>query len=508
MTDPVEPAIPEETPTPDIETLSWWWTTVDSPKRPKKMIRPLEHKGFIKRPRETEAETEHEADAPAPKPKPLNVANVPLPPIPKAADLERLPPQLRAAVRQMPLHRSSYREEKFKLLVLREAWNVELHGLVMLYHAVRHRDVAAVGILTRAGAKETVSLVEERGVSAITLAMDIGESGLVKTLYANGLGGRDFARRRGADLYRSDSPERLPELGGFVGAPARAARALGRALRRRRTPAQAGGDVAALWAQLERDLPVINTKAHVDLFRVRLREFALAFGPPGKVAADAPGFALRGPRGRCLLYLAVARDDVLGASLILQTARIFRLDDGREAPLRDARHPDDAMTAAGLARRRGHEELVKLLAVQKHADLVPSRRTKAYRVRAYDYATCADHEVLAPETVRWLNADLKADFLEKPPALVKKRTSGVSSKLLKSMTTFQTSPKPAPRKLSDILAPAPDVWTRPVAAMPAPPTAASSRDSTPAASPAASPAIMARELPSYGAARRAPLSAY
>ena len=97
MTDPVEPAIPEETPTPDIETLSWWWTTVDSPKRPKKMIRPLEHKGFIKRPRETEAETEHEADAPAPKPKPLNVANVPLPPIPKAADVERLPPQLRAA---------------------------------------------------------------------------------------------------------------------------------------------------------------------------------------------------------------------------------------------------------------------------------------------------------------------------------------------------------------------------------------------------------------------------
>ena len=139
---------------------------------------------------------------------------------------------------------------------------------------------------------------------------------------------------------------------------------------------------------------------------------------------------------------------------------------------------------------------------------MPSRRTKAYRVRAYDYATCADHEVLAPETVRWLNADLKADFLEKPPALVKKRASGVSSKLLKSMTTFQTSPKPAPRKLSDILAPAPDVWTRPVAAMPAPPTAASSRDSTPAASPAASPAIMARELPSYGAARRAPLSAY
>jgi hypothetical protein len=42
--------------------------------------------------------------------------------------------------------------------------------------------------------------------------------------------------------------------------------------------------------------------------------------------------------------------------------------------------------------------------------------------------------------------------------------------------------------------------------MPAPPAA--SRDSTPAASPAASPAIMARELPSYGAARRASLSAY
>ena len=164
----------------------------------------------------------------------------------------------------------------------------------------------------------------------------------------------------------------------------------------------------------------------IDIFRVHLREFALAGHDPDdalEVLSDSlrrsfgaralgddgdVGFDLNfgGDDGSTLLHVAVQKGDPLAASLILQTARIFRLPNGADVPAADG------TTAEDLARELNRKHIVKLFKAARRADALLFRRTPDYQRRAEAYRTCTMPEALRDDMVRFLNVDLNADFVD------------------------------------------------------------------------------------------------
>ena len=355
----------------------------------------------------------------------------PLPPLPREADPLRLPVPLRVVAAEMPLT-TPFKKQEFQRRILRENWNVGQYGLIMLYHAVRCRDAYAVGVLTRAGAKENkISVDLHRGLSAVALAEELGEVQIVNTINANGRGGRDFHRRY-AHLWLTpdaDDPGRVPEIGFVLGAPYKLARRVGSALGLNASASTAASRRTvrrAIFERLERLMPLVHQAGRIDIFRVHLREFALAGDDPDdalEVLSDSlrrsfgatalgddgdVGFDLNfgGDDGSTLLRVAVAKGDALAASLILQTARIFRLPNGADVPAADG------TTAEDLARRLNRKHIVKLLKAARRADGLLFRRTPDYQRRVEAYRTCTMPEALRDDMVHFLSVDLNADFVD------------------------------------------------------------------------------------------------
>ena len=356
----------------------------------------------------------------------------PLPPLPREADPLRLPVPLRVVAAEMPLT-TPFKKQEFQRRILRENWNVGQYGLIMLYHAVRCRDAYAVGVLTRAGAKENkISVDLHRGLSAVALAEELGEVQIVNTINANGRGGRDFHRRY-AHLWLTpdaDDPGRVPEIGFVLGAPYKLARRVGSALGLNASASTAASRRTvrrAIFKRLERLMPLVHQADRIDIFRVHLREFALAGHDPDdalEVLSDSlrrsfgaralgddgdVGFDLNfgGDDGSStLLRIAVQKGEALAASLILQTARIFRLPNGADVPAADG------TTAEDLARRLNRKHIVKLLKAARRADALLFRRTPDYQRRAEAYRTCTMPEALRDDMVHFLSVDLNADFVD------------------------------------------------------------------------------------------------
>ena len=173
-------------------------------------------------------------------------------------------------------------------------------------------------------------------------------------------------------------------------------------------------------------MPLVHQAERIDIFRVHLREFALAGHDPDdalEVLSDSlrrsfgaralgddgdVGFDLNfgGDDGSTLLRVAVQKGDALAASLILQTARIFRLPNGADVPAADG------TTAEDLARRLDRKHIVKLLKAARRADALLFRRTPDYQRRAEAYRTCTMPEALRDDMVHFLSVDLNADFVD------------------------------------------------------------------------------------------------
>lgn len=155
-------------------------------------------------------------------------AAVDLPPVPPAADPRRLPGHLREAVALLPLNSRGVLDEALEVLfrgyVLRETWDVDAYGMAMLYHCVRARDRDALGVVTRAGARESDEHRARYGYSPTQLAMTLGEVQMVATLAAMASGGRAEWRAEPLGRVRANPTEEFPSYGFILGALAWAVR--------------------------------------------------------------------------------------------------------------------------------------------------------------------------------------------------------------------------------------------------------------------------------------------
>ena len=114
-------------------------------------------------------------------------------------------------------------------------------------------------------------------------------------------------------LPDADDPGRVPEIGFVLGAPYKLARRVGSALGLNASASTAASRRTvrrAIFERLERLMPLVHQAGRIDIFRVHLREFALAGDDPDdalEVLSDSSCGKVRARKAHCLVFISRRR---------------------------------------------------------------------------------------------------------------------------------------------------------------------------------------------------------